>query len=468
MAPSFQSLPAELLSRVAELVHQQDLAFAKLLDEDSVRWAASSQKGGRDVENGVWSWWYGRGVKAMARVDRATRAAALPHLYKNITAKQTHTPFFRYEVLGENVAQHVRHLEVVDNDSVLPKRAESIACALRKLPNLSSIALGPCALARLGDPELGVEASEGDTMLKGALRVALGKVTSLSLHSAQEKSMVDALSHVGATRLRRLSLICPRWRAPLADDLLEVLRTLVNLVELELDGVDADALVVMRRDLRLPSVRSVILETGLCYTEDLDLAHLIAPSITRLAIRDPITAFEIGANNVELPSPLLPTLRTLVLDLDYYRDDFHEINLPHLEHYHIHHRFDWSTFPLEIKKVPFKSRSLRAITVSLRAVHLGDSYTTFRDACAVAGVRLVVNQHPVTDETLTDASSFTVDPRSDPHVPPGTRRADTLKKLFDWAGRRAQWLCDVDDGSGLQELAEAAVRLQERFVLDDA
>ncbi|GAA5853345.1 hypothetical protein JCM9279_003368 [Rhodotorula babjevae] len=466
---SYGKLPAELLSRVAELVHEQDLAFVKLLDDFSRAPAPVDRdkfEGGRNVENGLWGSFYGRGVKAMAQVDRRTRAAALPHLYQSITSKQVHSAWFRREVLGKALAHHVRHLEANENNSVLLERSRSITCALRTLPRLLSLRLGPRILQTLGDQQPG-EASEGVVLLRGALQVALGKVTSLTLAGAREQHIHDALKCVSATRLQRLRLFAPRLPAPLGDNLQAILRDLVNLDELEVDHITSDDLALMRRDLRLPSVRSVILETGRSYNEDLAFAHLVAPSITHLTIRNPATAYEINVDAIEPPSPLLPTLRTLVLDLDYYRDDFHEITVPGLEHYHVNYGFEYSTFPLGIDEVPFKSPSLRTITVSHRPVHVGDPHTTLHYACAAAGVRLIYQTHPLIQKDLTDADSFAVDSRSDPSGRPATRRADKLKELFDWAGRRAQWPCDVDDAAGLQELAEAAVRLQERFVLDD-
>lgn len=367
-------------------------------------------------------------------------------------------------MLGEGLAQHVRHLQVTDHDSVLLERAESIACALRKLPNLSSLRLGPCILIKLGDPQPGVAASEGDDMLRGALQVTLGKVTSLTINNSEDDLLLDALRCVNATRLRRLRLSSPQWDAPLGDDLQGVLRNLVNVVELELNSLSDFTLVVMRRDLRLPSVRSVFLDTGLSYREDLALAHVIAPSITRLTHCNPMPAVEVGKVNIELPSPLLPTLRALVLDVDFYRSDFHQIALPNLEHYHFLHRSDCTAFPFD--EVPFKSPSLRTVTVSLWAFHHGEPPTAFQHTCAAADIRLVVHRHPISDEELTDASAFADEPHSSP--PSGTRRAALLKHLFDWAGRRAQWLCDVEGVAGLQELADAATRLQQRFVLDDS
>lgn len=133
-------------------------------------------------------------------------------------------------MLGEGLAQHVRHLEVTDEYSVLLGQAESIACALRKLPSLSSLRLGPCILVKLGDPQPGVAASDGDDMLRGALQVALGKVTSLRIDDSEDDLLLDALRCVSATRLRRLRLSFPRWDAPLGDDLRGVLRDLDNLV----------------------------------------------------------------------------------------------------------------------------------------------------------------------------------------------------------------------------------------------
>jgi len=87
MVASYKSLPAELLSRIAELVHEQDLAFQHLgIRREAGANADDSGDSGFDIEEnvcgGVWSSSYARGIKAMVRVDRSTRAAALPHLYK--------------------------------------------------------------------------------------------------------------------------------------------------------------------------------------------------------------------------------------------------------------------------------------------------------------------------------------------------------------------------------------------------
>ncbi|GAA5947484.1 hypothetical protein JCM3775_001150 [Rhodotorula graminis] len=468
---SFSTLPAELLSRVAELVHEQDVAFAKLLEVDPIK-RADSPPTQRDLEldivSGLWSYWYGRGIKALARVDRATRAAALPHLYQNITAKQTHTSWFRYEVLGEDLAQHVRHLEITDNDLVLPKLAESVACALRRLPNLSSLVLGYCALAKLDDPQPGVKASQRDAMLRGALRVALGKVTSLQLDHPDVERFLAALRYASGSRLRRLCLTGPRWKTSRRAEVRAVCRGLVGLVELEINHLSDDTSAAMRRDLRLPSVRSVVLATGLSYEDDLALAHFIAPSITYLAIYNPICADEISAPESEVPSPspLLPTLRTIALDCDFYRDDLHEITLPSLEHYDLSVRYDSSSFPLDLDEMPFDSPHLRTITVSLRPLYLDEPHRAFEDTCAAAGVRLVVHTRPFDSDVIADTKSFVIDWSSDPPISPSTSHGAVLKQLFDWAGRRAQWLSDVGDAAGLRELADAAVRLQERRIIE--
>lgn len=60
---SYSKLPAELMSRVAELVHEQDLAFAELLDEPfaQARSPAPLRRGvgTREFELGEWSYFYG-------------------------------------------------------------------------------------------------------------------------------------------------------------------------------------------------------------------------------------------------------------------------------------------------------------------------------------------------------------------------------------------------------------------------
>lgn len=82
MAKSYNLLPVELLSRVAELVHEQDLTFRRLDISRAVPASVENPGVHVNVSGGTWSSWYGRGIRALVQVDRRSRASAVPFLYE--------------------------------------------------------------------------------------------------------------------------------------------------------------------------------------------------------------------------------------------------------------------------------------------------------------------------------------------------------------------------------------------------
>jgi len=371
-------------------------------------------------------------------------------------------------VLGEDLGRYVHHLEVFEGGALLEQRAASLASALRKLPNLSSLNLGYYLLIKLVEPQPGVELSECDLMLRRALRTALGKVTSLTLQSSFSKVVLEALVRVSGSKLRRLNLPHPPSRASLGDEFKDVLHGLVGLVELELGGT-RDIVTAMCRNLRLPSVRSLILGIAQPYEDDLELAHFLAPSISCLTIRDSTSTVAPRPPGSALPSPLLPTLHTLVVDANSSRLAFHQVPLPALEHFVLSIEQDCESFPFDDGAVPFKSAALRTITLAFRSYpdnglpHFG--HEAFEDLCADYDIHLDVKYVPVSTSWLT--RSVVEDPSADKEVllADDTKR-ETLLDTLDWARRRAEWLHKVDDGPGLHELAEATAPLHERYIID--
>ncbi|GAA5853293.1 hypothetical protein JCM9279_003348 [Rhodotorula babjevae] len=457
MAPSYQSLPAELLSRVAELVHEQDLAFAAALVPQAVPAKGDNPGVEVNVPAGIWSWWHGRGIFAMVQVDHRTRASAVPFLYESITAKQTSARHFRLSVLGERLGDSIGRLDIT---RYLEPHAVSLACALGKLPNLSSITVGPALLHALG---VGGEPSEDLAALFSAVRHALGKVTSLEAFTVSAPALRAALGSVSGDRLRKLCLIDSAWPAGPDKELEVALRALVNLVQLEFGQLGLDELVAMRRSVRLTSVRTVVLRTRRSYHENLHLAHDVAPFLVRLIVHVPASPNPLGSD--ALPSPLLPTLESLIVETDSYVPAFHQLDLLALKHYKVTLDKDCDEFPLDVDEVPFRAAPLRTITLAFGAhPYLAASEKLVR-TCSDAGVQRIVEHTPVSMRELQ------VNVVMDVAAPVLMSVVDegklyTVLKTLAWARRRANWLYDVDDGPGLHELAHATVRLHERYLME--
>ena len=480
---SYSKLPAELLSRIAELVHEQDLALAASPVQRAIPARGENPGVQVDVSGGWWSSWYGRGIQALVQVDRRSRASAVPFLYEvrplrapeplslaqltdfdslspsqSITDKQTSKLYFRLHVLGERLGDSVRHLAI---GSDFAPYASFLACALAKLPNLSSLQLNWRALKDTF-AEQGLALDEDTAALRSSLRSALGKVRSLEMEAVGDHSLLEVLECVDQAHLRKLHWVEPVWPSRSDIEVERAVSKLVGLVELEISCADRDELLEVQRRLRLPAVRSIVLgDTQMSYEESLAFAHDIAPSIHRLTIRVPTSRTRQTPN--PLPSPLLPTLKSLIVEAYTYRPAFHQVDLPSLEHFKVALESDCDYFPLEVDEVPFRAAPLRTIALAFQGHPSLEPSEALVQACRAADVRLSVQHGPASVQQL-QATVFQ-DVRAQALV---EGKLDTVLDTLDWARRRAQWLHDVEDGPGLHELAEATVRLHERHVMDRA
>ena len=381
---------------------------------------------------------------------------------QSVTPKQTGALYFRLEVLAEPLGNFVRHLDADRFDDSL---AAPLACALRKLPNLSSLDLGWRVAHDHVPGEENAELSDERAALQSSMRFALGKATSLKLETSDDSSLLKTIACVDGARLRKLHWVEPEWPPKLDDELRRAMGSLVGLVELEVSALYKENYTHARRCPPFSTVRSVVLSnTRLDYRQNLELAHYLAPSATRLAIFDARTTPADSDGTEPLPSPLMPALKSLIVEAWAYLPIFHHFDLPALEHFKLSLRKSCTKFPLDIVEVPFKAAPLRTFTLAFRAnPHLKASRALvrlFQDAY----VRLIIEQGPMSLARLKSRTVESMDTKA--MVVIDRRKHGTIVNTLDWARRRADWLYDVGDGPGLHELAHATARLHERFLME--
>ncbi|GAA5947488.1 hypothetical protein JCM3775_001151 [Rhodotorula graminis] len=481
MPASYSSLPEEVISHIADMVHAQDGAFDQLaLKRGTTSLQASSIGKKRAIEDedatnpleGRWSPVYGRGIRALVQLDRRTRSHALKHLYKTITAKQAASDFCRYAVLGEQVGSLVREVDL-DLDPSHDTDPFSLACALRKLKNLSSIIVDGAALElafpHVFPPER--EPDEADKLLGLGILDALGRVKSLTALSVDDKVLACALSGTRSATLSRLSIDNSSSLVPLDDQLVAALNGLQSLVELNVGDMSSPLWLSMEQRVRLEHVKKLTVgRAGVeaYYHEVLLLAHHITPQARTLCI---VFTLSESALDLALPEPLLPTLR--VLDIQHAQDEFaacHESRLSALEHLHIAFDCPVSVFPYKVDYLPPAPTALRRITLSYPSLKRLTPPAALLACCTFLNIHLSVHRRLASPEAFTASRVVTVGAGEQAAnvVAPSRSQALALEETLTWARNRARWLRETGDGPGLQELAVAAVRLRERHLLHES
>ncbi|BGP49183.1 hypothetical protein JCM10450v2_005066 [Rhodotorula kratochvilovae] len=295
MAASFNSLPAELVKRIAEMVHDQDSRVPGYplqraphprrnrpvvdSEDDEDEDEESDPEDDTDVAAGLWSFWHGRGLRALVMVSRRVREAAVPLLYERLAASALAHPFFQFHVLGEPLSQYVQHV-VIDN--VVPGvHRIPVACALRKLPNLKTLRLLEAAVTRYGT----VQAAASIDIFNAGLTSALDVVERLELLGNPSPMETILLRVRNSSNIRSLMLYAASGRFPTSAlaALMSAAQRFEGLTEIIIDGVvDEDATANWPTGLSFPALRSLHLSTLENIPAALHFAHVLAPNLERV------------------------------------------------------------------------------------------------------------------------------------------------------------------------------------------
>ncbi|GAA5853298.1 hypothetical protein JCM9279_003351 [Rhodotorula babjevae] len=474
MRASFASLPGELVARIARMVHDQDRAWAALDLHRGCEATPADDCGERerdedeeDVTLGRWAAWYGKGILALAQVSRATRTAAVRYLYETISARATDAAFFRFDVLNQPLGHLVRKLDCrLFRDADV---AVSLACALRDLPNLSSITVDEGYLVFLMGSEFRAATSTVE-LLKVAFQSALGRITSLLVESASPHTFLWMLSHVDKSRLRRMVIKAPANLCPLTDELVAAIEGLDALVEVELGASLRVRREQLQERLRLPHVRVLTVACGHeprdpTYEDMLMFAHAVAPSVEALTIPD--FRLRAGVLGYDCPRPLLPHLRVLRIDTFDMVDPMH-LHLGHLSaltHLSISASALDPFFSLEraLRSLP---RTIRTLTVSYQDLAPRPVPPALLAHCAQLDKQYQQRWRPSALCWHRPAQPYLGAPAGTTGSHGTEQAVEALERLLEWTRDRARWLLRVGDGRALEELGEAAYRLRERFVVE--
>ncbi|GAA5853308.1 hypothetical protein JCM9279_003354 [Rhodotorula babjevae] len=421
MVASFASLPAELVGRVAGIVHEQDRAWAALDVQQGDPYRAADDEdyapGVEDVPLGRWSPEYGHGIRAL-----------------NITARAAAAPYFRIKVLGQDLGHLVHELGcrvVTDDDAV------SLACALEGLPNLSSIIISGDNLHML--QQGGVDSAQ--ELIVQAMKSALGRITSLVFGHVWAPggalALAHALEHVNKRRLRHLVVTHSESIMPIAQELVAVLQGLDGLVDVELDASDEEHVAEMQRRLRFPHVRTLKLFCSVTFLQS--SPGLFFPSSASSASTSAARPTSTASTSTAFPRSSTSPSRASRAAANVFPD----------------------------------SASLSTLPPTLRAITFGNTLTVppSPSASLVAkfdelGIRIRTPWSPPPLYVARRWAEDSVPTLGAAFEAPGEDDAVDLQRLFDWASARAGWLMRIGDGRALEELAAAALRVRRRFVIE--
>ncbi|BGP41048.1 hypothetical protein JCM10449v2_005017 [Rhodotorula kratochvilovae] len=497
MAASYNSLPAELVKRIAEMVHDQDSRVPGYplqraphprrnrpvvdSEDDEDEDEESDPEDDTDVAAGLWSFWHGRGLRALVMVSRRVREAAVPLLYEvrplsssphrpqltyfvqRLAASALAHPFFQFHVLGEPLSQYVQHV-VIDN--VVPGvHRIPVACALRKLPNLKTLRLLEAAVTRYGT----VQAAASIDIFNAGLTSALDVVERLELLGNPSPMETILLRVRNSSNIRSLMLYAASGRFPTSAlaALMSAAQRFEGLTEIIIDGVvDEDATANWPTGLSFPALRSLHLSTLENIPAALHFAHVLAPNLERVKVR---SIQPPSSPSLVAPHTIFRSLRTLSLDLVGIAPPLlHAFTASPLQHLAVQSRVyfsDSANWPISHNDIVSAPSTLRTVSFTSMFSLSTPVPADFAAACAARGVRLDVQgssrSGPV-DEFFERTTTLD-GPRM---AEVEEEQADAVEDTLAWAQRRARWLRAVDDGAGMQELAEATRRLRERQVME--
>ncbi|BGP49212.1 hypothetical protein JCM10450v2_005095 [Rhodotorula kratochvilovae] len=445
MAASFNALPVELVKRIVDMVHEQDAATRSISFERALLIKPKRPDDlGEDEDNS-------------ADKDRKRFRTNVP---TRVTAEQIDTNFFRFEVLGEAVEQHIRHVDADLSEGLYS--LVTLACALRKLPNLSSLTVNHDAL-EFAYHHQHASTSEDVSLYARSLKQNLARVTSLDVAAADPALLAAALGNVDASRLRRLAIkFSLSTFAPPDGRVFQAVNSLGALQDLSLTELPSGSIETLKLRLWLPSLRTLELVTRASYEGALRFANTVAPSLSALTIRPAFKSIP-SDPSIILPTTLLPHLRKLaIVSTSTYLPAFHSVHPPTLEHLSVELSGYVKTFPVETSSAAFPP-SLRTFTISFSSLKPLKTPAALSAACVTCGIHLAIDRKIC---SASDMARRIVRERGALMPVASKTTAQALEETLEWAKRRARALVEAGDGVGLHELAQATVRLRERHLSD--
>lgn len=343
---------------------------------------------------------------------------------------------------------------------------------MRKLKHVTGFVVDNTAL-ELAFPDE-PEPDEARKLLGLSILEALGRGERLLVRwSVGEDLLARLLGGTHSANLTHLSIDAPASLTPLSDEVVAALNGLESLIAFDLGDVSSANRARMQECVRLEHVQTLALgRVGVAsLNETLILAHHIAPHARYLHIKSTLAAPPASA---ALPEPLLPALRYLNIQrAQRCLDALREIHLPALEHLHLSFDTCFSTFPYKTDHLPSTSTALHTITLSYPSLKRLAPPAALLARCADLSIRLSIDRRLASADALTrsrrgPADAGTGNGNGTGVVVASRSQALALEETLTWARNRARWLRETGDGPGLQELAEATVRLRERHLVHES
>lgn len=390
---------------------------------------------------------------------------------QRLTYNQLIHPYFKYYVLGENLGRLVKRVDLDLGDDVWTDPTSDhigLACALRKLPSLTSLRTDVDLLFLHGDTK-----NDDRHLLETAVEQAAGRVTTLELVNVHQ-STLSKLSRL-TWRLQHLAfcydvehafdLTNPSWFNRCRD-----------LVSLSIDMVGAYVSEIGPWAPRLmSSVRTIELRSHLPLGDAISYAARLAPEAETLVIHS-YQPFVMMPNSPLPPPPdTLPKVRHLTLSgLPVLPIPLASLPMLSLRTFEFKVG-DWQprsarlTFPFVWPFLLQANASivvLRHVAITNCSASAAAHFATVRPALAAHNIGLSV-------QTRRDEVDHFAWPGTRWEEKPDVRplcveQADAVQATLAWAVERARWLVELGDGTGMQELAEAMKVLRDRQKLDEA
>lgn len=496
MPASLDKLPDELLKLIIDHVDAADRSWRALgLEQGAVvpRPPEQQTEGeaaddtGTDVVKGRWASWYGRGVFALAHVDKRWNELARAILFKvrslpcprppprssSLSPRLTRlsaqsvkwdriaTPFFQLFVLGELLGDYIKEIDLDLGGPGVP--CLPIACALRKLPKLDKLHLN-LGVNQFKDY---IRPSDDVGHLESCAVAALGRISSLQLSYVNGPQFAYNLYHVDSERLRTLSIwVQPPREVQHLSDVLERFDALreVTLIVPRLHMAYVDFLRPPSSVTRLETKAAMSFEDGLRF------AARFAPQVEILTLvcTSPTRAGDLVDASKPLDGIVLPRLRRLVLEgASTSFGTYLLANVfPRLEAYHV--ALAPPTNPPPSNQIQDTLSPSARLPPSLREVVIEMS-SSFSDAVltSLCALNAACDRHGIAYRTrwpFARAQAHTTVLDAPPAVV--SSRASQVCETLSWATERTRWLGELGDLPGLDEMAAAVGRLRERRAIE--